>query len=115
MAGYAGEISVQRKRKTRGWNTHCRVNLFNVGLPAEESNSKERGNDQGCEDIGSSPSLDRTGRNSENEEDNSRYRESGLMKSQRQWRLSNSQQSVAIPKTSKRALEISFVNLGMSI
>jgi len=66
-------------RKGRRWNTHCGISLFDVSLPEEESDNKEDGNDQGAEDIGSSPSLDRSRRNGEYEEYNGRCREYELM------------------------------------
>ena len=57
--------------------------------------------------------MDRTRRNGEDEEDDGRCRECELVISQRLGRPSHSQVSVAIPKTSKRALEVVFVDWGM--
>lgn len=115
MADYAGQISVPLQKKKRCWNTHCGVNLVNVSLPAKESDNQEPRNDQGREDVGSGPSLNRTGCNGEDEKDNCRCRSRELVISQRQWRLSKSQESVTIPNTSKRALEIDFENPGMKM
>ena len=72
MADYASETSVPLQEEGRGWNVHCGVSLVNVSLPTEEGDNKEYGNDQWREDVGSSPSLGRTRRNGEDEEDDSR-------------------------------------------
>ena len=69
----------RRKMDGRGGNTHCCVTLVNVGLPEEEGDNKEHGNNQGREDIGGGPSLDRTRRNSEDKEDDCRCRDCGLV------------------------------------
>ena len=99
--------------KGRGWDIHCSISLVNVSLPAEEGGDEEHRNDQWREDVGGGPSLGCARRNGEDEEDDSRCVEYELMTSQRHGRPSDLPASVAIPKTSKRALEIGLVDLGM--
>jgi hypothetical protein len=91
------------------------MHLLDVSLPDEEGDDKEHGNDQWREDVGGGPSLNRTRRNSEDKEDDSGWRERELVISWRRGKLGHSQDSVAIPKMSKRALETGFVEFGMRI
>jgi hypothetical protein len=78
MADYAAKHQYRCKKKGRVRNIHRGVNLVNVSLPAEEGDSKEHRNDQWREDVGGGPSLDRTRRNGEDEENDGRCGECAL-------------------------------------
>ena len=72
------------ERKGRGWNIHCSINLVNISLPEEEGDNKEHRDDQWRKYVGGGPSLDRSRRDSEDEEDDGRCRECELVILQRQ-------------------------------